>query len=80
MKGHHRVAVGGDDPGTGINKCPMRLQHELRCFDQRQRRPFRLAKRRADALQLAPHAAIEQTQAKVTHWLELTVGAEAASH
>ncbi|MNN37231.1 hypothetical protein D3C81_1511660 [compost metagenome] len=80
MKRHHRIAVAGDDPRTGVDERLVGPQHILRCLDQRQCRPFRLPERRANALQLAPHATIEQSQGRPAHGIALTVGAVACNH
>jgi hypothetical protein len=60
---HHGIAVGGDHVGPGRDIALVDLRHEVRRLDQRQRRPFGLAERRAAARQFAAGAAIEDDHA-----------------
>ena len=59
VEGHERIGVGGDDLRAGLDEAPMRLGNSLRRQHESQRRPFRLLERRAHAVQLAAHAAVE---------------------
>ena len=59
MKRHERVTVAGDDVRPGGDKGGVDVLHEGGCFQQRQRRPFGLGKGRAEAQQLAAHAAVK---------------------
>ncbi|MCY1226172.1 hypothetical protein D9M71_46900 [compost metagenome] len=56
---HQCVTVGGDDPRPGGNVRLVDPGDILGRLQQGQCRPFRLAERCTDALELSPHAAIE---------------------
>ncbi|MNE55419.1 hypothetical protein D3C80_1502510 [compost metagenome] len=73
VKRHHRVTVAGNDLGTGTDERCVHTNYRFGRLAQRQRRPFRLAKRRPTALQLTAHATVENHHRSLFHITTLQV-------
>lgn len=70
---HHRIAVAGNDLGTGSDESCVHTNHRFRRLAQRQRRPLGLTKRRPTALQLTAHATVENYHRSLFHITTLKV-------